>query len=134
VVPNSTGTYNEAIAIGAKARASGAQAVAIGGQTAASGNSSIAIGADDLDRVASTNAPLYNYTPSSGDNARFNNSTVALEYNQLTNASLVAFEKTNNANSEVGNRYTAVTAGEAGAALGSKSVAGDLATALGPVA
>src|SRR5690606_3496798 len=62
VVPNSTGTYNEAIAIGAKARASGAQAIAIGGQTAASGNSSIAIGADDLDRVASTNAPLYNYT------------------------------------------------------------------------
>ncbi|BFM35642.1 hypothetical protein PT23B2_15780 [Acinetobacter towneri] len=134
VVPGSTGTYNEAIAIGAKARASGAQAIAIGGQTVASGNSSIAIGADDLDRVASTNAPAYNYTPSSGDNAKYNNSTVAQEYNQLTNAWLVDFEKTNNAQPAVGNRYTAVTAGEAGVALGSKSVAGNLATALGPVA
>ncbi len=131
---NATGTYNESIAIGAQATASGAQAVALGGQTVAKGNSSVAIGADDMDKVASTNAPAFNYTPAAGDNAVYNNTATATAYKNLTGDYLVNFEKTNGGASAVGNRYTSVQTGEAAVAVGSKSTANDLGTALGPVA
>ncbi|MBJ9722524.1 YadA-like family protein [Acinetobacter calcoaceticus] len=131
---NATGTYNESIAIGAQATASGAQAVALGGQTIAKGNSSVAIGADDMDKVASTNAPAFNYTPAAGDNALYNNTATATAYKNLTGDYLVNFEQTNGGASAVGNRYTSVQTGEAAVAVGSKSTANDLGTALGPVA
>ncbi|WP_410488475.1 ESPR-type extended signal peptide-containing protein [Acinetobacter sp. 2019-01-05] len=131
---NATGTYNESIAIGAQATASGAQAVALGGQTVAKGNSSVAIGADDMDKVASTNAPAFNYTPAAGDNAVYNNTATATAYKNLTGDYLVNFEQTNGGASAVGNRYTSVQTGEAAVAVGSKSTANDLGTALGPVA
>uniref|UniRef100_UPI003009C658 ESPR-type extended signal peptide-containing protein n=1 Tax=Acinetobacter sp. 161(2023) TaxID=3098768 RepID=UPI003009C658 len=131
---NATGTYNESIAIGAQATASGAQAVALGGQTIAKGNSSVAIGADDMDKVASTNAPAFNYTPAAGDNAVYNNTATATAYKNLTGDYLVNFEQTNGGASAVGNRYTSVQTGESAVAVGSKSTANDLGTALGPVA
>ncbi|MDP7776566.1 ESPR-type extended signal peptide-containing protein [Acinetobacter nosocomialis] len=131
---NATGTYNESIAIGAESRASGSQALAIGGQATATGNSSVAIGADDMDKVASTNPPAYNYTPTAGDNALYNNTATAAAYKNLTGDYLVDFEKTNDGASGVGNRYTRVQTGEAAVAIGPKSTATDLGTALGPVA
>ncbi|MBJ9426078.1 ESPR-type extended signal peptide-containing protein [Acinetobacter seifertii] len=131
---NATGTYNESIAIGAESRASGSQALAIGGQATATGNSSVAIGADDMDKVASTNPPAYNYTPTAGDNALYNNTATAAAYKNLTGDYLVDFEKTNGGASGVGNRYTRVQTGEAAVAVGPKATATDLGTALGPVA
>ncbi|PSE45666.1 hypothetical protein C7G91_10260 [Acinetobacter nosocomialis] len=131
---NATGTYNESIAIGAESRASGSQALAIGGQATATGNSSVAIGADDMDKVASTNPPAYNYTPTAGDNALYNNTATAATYKNLTGDYLVDFEKTNGGASGVGNRYTRVQTGEAAVAVGPKATATDLGTALGPVA
>ncbi|MFK8863046.1 ESPR-type extended signal peptide-containing protein [Acinetobacter nosocomialis] len=131
---NATGTYNESIAIGAESRASGSQALAIGGQATATGNSSVAIGADDMDKVASTNPPAYNYTPTAGDNALYNNTATAAAYKNLTGDYLVDFEKTNGGASGIGNRYTRVQTGEAAVAVGPKATATDLGTALGPVA
>ncbi|WNX69696.1 ESPR-type extended signal peptide-containing protein [Acinetobacter baumannii] len=131
---NATGTYNESIAIGAESRASGSQALAIGGQATATGNSSVAIGADDMDKVASTNPPAFNYTPAAGDNALYNNTATAAAYKNLTGDYLVDFEKTNGGASGVGNRYTRVQTGEAAVAIGPKATATDLGTALGPVA
>ncbi|MCH2003373.1 ESPR-type extended signal peptide-containing protein [Acinetobacter seifertii] len=131
---NATGTYNESIAIGAESRASGSQALAIGGQATATSNSSVAIGADDMDKVASTNPPAYNYTPTAGDNALYNNTATAAAYKNLTGDYLVDFEKTNGGASGVGNRYTRVQTGEAAVAVGPKATATDLGTALGPVA
>ncbi|MBP1495420.1 hypothetical protein J8Z69_14055, partial [Acinetobacter nosocomialis] len=131
---NATGTYNESIAIGAESRASGSQALAIGGQATATGNSSVAIGADDMDKVASTNPPAYNYTPTAGDNALYNNTATAAAYKNLTGDYLVDFEKTNGGASGVGNRYTRVQTGEAAVAVGPKATATDLGTALGAVA
>ncbi|MCU4551829.1 YadA-like family protein [Acinetobacter nosocomialis] len=131
---NATGTYNESIAIGAESRASGSQALAIGGQATATGNSSVAIGADDMDKVASTNPPAYNYTPTAGDNALYNNTATAAAYKNLTGDYLVDFEKTNGGASGIGNRYTRVQTGEAAVAVGPKATATDLGTALGAVA
>ncbi|WP_266095196.1 ESPR-type extended signal peptide-containing protein, partial [Acinetobacter sp. TUM15051] len=131
---NATGTYNESIAIGAESRASGSQALAIGGQATATGNSSVAIGADDMDKVASTNPPAYNYTPTAGDNALYNNTATAAAYKNLTGDYLVDFEKTNSGASGIGNRYTRVQTGEAAVAVGPKATATDLGTALGAVA
>ncbi|KCY48489.1 yadA-like family domain protein [Acinetobacter baumannii 1571545] len=131
---NAIGNYNESIAIGAESRASGSQALAIGGQATATGNSSVAIGADDMDKVASTNPPAFNYTPTVGDNALYNNTATAAAYKNLTGDYLVDFEKTNGGASGVGNRYTRVQTGEAAVAIGPKSTATDLGTALGPVA
>ncbi|MBP1483916.1 ESPR-type extended signal peptide-containing protein, partial [Acinetobacter nosocomialis] len=131
---NATGTYNESIAIGAESKASGSQALAIGGQATATGNSSVAIGADDMDKVASTNPPAYNYTPNAGDNALYNNTATAAAYKNLTGDYLVDFEKTNGGASGIGNRYTRVQTGEAAVAVGPKATATDLGTALGAVA
>ncbi|EXR09218.1 hep_Hag family protein [Acinetobacter sp. 1130196] len=131
---NAIGNYNESIAIGAESRASGSQALAIGGQATATGNSSVAIGADDMDKVASTNPPAYNYTPTAGDNALYNNTATAAAYKNLTGDYLVDFEKTNGGASGIGNRYTRVQTGEAAVAVGPKATATDLGTALGAVA
>lgn len=51
--------YNQAIAIGAYASASGDQATALGANTKATGHSSIAIGGDDVDRVIDQDGTKY---------------------------------------------------------------------------
>ncbi|MDY0273437.1 MAG: hypothetical protein RBR37_13195, partial [Advenella sp.] len=123
-------TYNESIAIGKSATADGDQAIAIGGQAHAKGNASIAMGADDLDRVASTDAPAWD---AEGDNQKYNDTDVAKAYYTLTGDHLVNFESNENGLPGVGKRYAATSAGEAALALGAQSTAGDLATALGTV-
>ncbi|WP_228134050.1 beta strand repeat-containing protein, partial [Acinetobacter nosocomialis] len=87
-----------------------------------------------MDKVASTNPPAYNYTPTAGDNALYNNTATAAAYKNLTGDYLVDFEKTNGGASGIGNRYTRVQTGEAAVAVGPKATATDLGTALGAVA
>ncbi|AXR98944.1 YadA-like family protein [Moraxella bovoculi] len=60
-------TYNQQVALGRFARASGDQSVAVGADTWAQGNSSIAIGGDDLDRVSGSNAATQYTRLSKGD-------------------------------------------------------------------
>ncbi|MFL1732100.1 ESPR domain-containing protein, partial [Moraxella oculi] len=60
-------TYNQQVALGRFARASGDQSVAVGADTWAQGNSSIAIGGDDLDKVSQSNAAAQYTRLSKGD-------------------------------------------------------------------
>ncbi|WP_338809353.1 YadA-like family protein [Neisseria leonii] len=123
------GGYNQAVAIGRFARASGDQSVALGADVKAGGNSSIAIGGDDLDRVAETETAS-NYNKLTGD-------TIIRGNYRGTNASGDASLAVGTQSVSSGHLSTAfgtrtTASGLASTALGmSASASGDVSVALG---
>lgn len=100
-----SGDFDQSVAIGVKAKATGKQSVALGGDAIAQGDASVSIGGDDLSRVA-------------GNRIAGNNSTIGQAYNRLTGDQLFT-------------RYISTKAQHGGVAVGVSAEAADLGTAFG---